>query len=305
MEKDILIIRSCENGFESFINSQINLKGYEVVEPYQIPIKKMTQSQLLRFKTRIPIFYEDLIGGWKNKINNYKMIIIFDNALTIQLVKYIASKNAKCDIRVWLWNRRNINKNLFSKYCSIYTFDEEFAVKNGYVYIPQFYFEGVINRVNNKDKVYYIGYDKDRYDVLKKISELFNNFGIEFEFTLKKAVDKHYDNEKQIHLVDEDIDYKDVLEEISNSSCILELNEKNQSGLTLRSLEALFGRKKLITNNKNIKSFDFYNPNDVFILDEDNEDSLADFIGGRYIDPPNDVMRKHTFDYWIEQITGE
>lgn len=36
---------------------------------------------------------------------------------------------------------------------------------------------------------------------------------------------------------------------------ILELNISGQSGLTLRTMEALFYHKKLITNNENVKNF--------------------------------------------------
>lgn len=306
MSKRILIIRSNENGFERFVTSRIKAKGYEVVEPYSIPIKKMNKIQLLRFRSRVPVLYKNLIGSWKDRIDDYDTVIIFDNALTIQLAKYIAAYNKQCDIKIWLWNRRNIDRNLFLKYCSIYTFDEDFAVENGYVFIPQFYFDDVIIKTNsNKSRVYYIGYDKDRYVALKRISRLFNHNGIEFKFILRKVANKEYCDENQIILVDKDIEYEDVLADISNSSCLLELNEKKQTGLTLRSLEALFGRKKLITNNKNIKNFDFYNSSNVFILGEDNEKSLVDFIGGTYIVPPDTVMEKHTFDYWFKQITGE
>lgn len=40
---------------------------------------------------------------------------------------------------------------------------------------------------------------------------------------------------------------------------ILKLNISGQSGLTLRTMEALFYHKKIITNNENVKNFHFKN----------------------------------------------
>ena len=306
MVNKTLIIKSSDNGFERFVTSYIESKGYDIAEPYQIAIDEMTKIQRLRFGSRIPVLYGDLISSWKDKINKYDTFVIFDNALTIQLVRYIASKNRESDIRVWLWNRRNIKKELYLKYCHIYTFDEDFAKDNGFTFIPQFYFNDAIDSESNgQPGVYYIGYDKERYSALEQLSELFQKYGINYQFILRKVPNKEYGMDTKIILTDRDVEYNKVLKDMSAYSCLLELNEESQTGLTLRSLEALFGRKKLITNNHNIINYDFYNKNNIFIIGEDKEQSLLEFINNRYMIPPKAVIDKYTFDYWIKQITGE
>lgn len=49
------------------------------------------------------------------------------------------------------------------------------------------------------------------------------------------------------------ISYQENLDNIRKSKCIVDVVQKGQIGLTLRPLESLFFKKKLLTNNKCIK----------------------------------------------------
>lgn len=54
--------------------------------------------------------------------------------------------------------------------------------------------------------------------------------------------------------------YEEVIQSVVNTNCILEVMQDNQEGATLRYLEAVVYNKKLLTNNKSITTFPFYNP---------------------------------------------
>ena len=54
--------------------------------------------------------------------------------------------------------------------------------------------------------------------------------------------------------------YTEVLSMVYNSNCIMEILQKGQSGASLRYFEAVCYNKKLLTNNKNIVDFPYYNP---------------------------------------------
>jgi len=47
----------------------------------------------------------------------------------------------------------------------------------------------------------------------------------------------------------------------------LDLVQGNQTGLSFRVFEAMALQKKLITDNKAIRNYPFYNPNNILILD--------------------------------------
>jgi spore maturation protein CgeB len=54
------------------------------------------------------------------------------------------------------------------------------------------------------------------------------------------------------------------------SKVILDINHPQQSGLTSRTFEALGAKRKLITTNKNIVEYDFYNDRNIYVLDRNN-----------------------------------
>ena len=95
--------------------------------------------------------------------------------------------------------------------------------------------------------------------------------------------------------------YEDVIKDIQKYECILELNLKEQEGFTLRTLEALFYKRKLITNNKNIKKFDFYNKNDFYVLGDEDR-SLKDFMDTRFKEIDDSLLENYTYDHWLNQI---
>ena len=75
--------------------------------------------------------------------------------------------------------------------------------------------------------------------------------------------DKSADGEKynqNINWIRKSIPYSNVLKNVSESNCILEILQNNQAGPSLRFFEAVFYNKKLLTNNCHIVDFPYYNP---------------------------------------------
>lgn len=49
---------------------------------------------------------------------------------------------------------------------------------------------------------------------------------------------------------------------------LIEVMDQNNSGITLRTLEAISYNKKLLTNNKKINHFEFYDPKYIHIFSD-------------------------------------
>ena len=69
-----------------------------------------------------------------------------------------------------------------------------------------------------------------------------------------------------------------------------------------RALEAMFYRKKLITNFKDIKEYDFYKKDNIFIIGEDDLNNIKNFVNTGYVDIPENIIKKYTIDGWIENF---
>ena len=63
-----------------------------------------------------------------------------------------------------------------------------------------------------------------------------------------------------IYCGDNFLKYQDVLEKSLQASCILEIVQDGQAALTLRPYEAVTYNRKLLTTNKTILKYKYYNP---------------------------------------------
>ena len=67
-------------------------------------------------------------------------------------------------------------------------------------------------------------------------------------------------------------------------------------------MEALFLERKLITNNTDIKNYDFYNHDNIFILGEDNINEIKEFINKPYKKIDQDIIDYYDFDQWLNRF---
>ena len=78
---------------------------------------------------------------------------------------------------------------------------------------------------------------------------------------------------------------------------------KNQKGLTLRDLEYVFQKVKLITNNRAIVNNHIYHKNNVFVIDQPNAEGIKEFLNLTYKPLSEDVVNAHRFDSFVQEIT--
>ena len=91
---------------------------------------------------------------------------------------------------------------------------------------------------------------------------------------------------------------------ISESRCILDSPQDGQIGLTIRVLEALGAKKKLITTNEDIKNYDFYKPENIYVYNGAFDyDSL--FFKSDFIELEDEVYRKYSLMNWLKCSLGD
>lgn len=242
------------------------------------------------------------LENWKKELDKYDTVIIHASRITSPVVKFISDKYPKIRIIVWYWNPVSKCEKL-EKYpeniCDRWTFDERDAKSYSLKYNTQYYFNDVkLNNQSIDNDVYFIGGDKGRLSMLIDLEKKLNNKGIKTNFHITKTSNKIDNNP----IFKERIDYSQNLNFISESKAIVDIVAKGQVGLTLRPLEAMFFNKKLITNDKSIINRDFYNKENIFILDYDNFDKIEYFINSPYIEIPSDILYRYDFNSWIRRF---
>lgn len=228
------------------------------------------------------------------------------------------NKEISCRVKnVFLWNPvSTINRTIYSKWeythylhrsgMQVFTFDGGDALRYGFHSINQVYRNPNFDMHETSDlsqvDVFYIGVDKHRTSILECLKEEFDKEDISYNIYIKK--DKHSVVSPKLTscYVDKLIPYEETLAMVSRSKCILEILQKRQAGMTLRTLEAVFLNKKLITNSKDIVNTPIYSPNNIYVIGNDEPRSIKEFLETPMTPLPSSIVRNYNIEHWIEQF---
>ena len=103
---------------------------------------------------------------------------------------------------------------------------------------------------------------------------------------------------------------KDVFQQaMMESEVIVDSIDPRQDGLTARCTWALGAGKKIITNNQSIKMYDFYSPEQIFVVEnasysKEIADNILSFAKSTYVMPVEIRQKIDSFriDNWMSQI---
>lgn len=109
-------------------------------------------------------------------------------------------------------------------------------------------------------QLYYCGTNSGRIFWLYRIWQNARERGIAVKYDLVgcQAFKEFFEKDTGIRFHESHVEYPQLLREMQRASCILDFTQSGQSGFTLRPYEAVVYNKKLLTNNKRIFDFQFY-----------------------------------------------
>lgn len=94
----------------------------------------------------------------------------------------------------------------------------------------------------------------------------------------------------------------EIIELMGKSTTVIDIHHPGQTGLTMRTIEVLGAKRKLITTNKDIVNYDFYSPNNILLVDRENIQIDMTFFQTRMTEVPPDVYYRYSIDGWISDI---
>lgn len=143
---------------------------------------------------------------------------------------------------------------------------------------------------------------------LKSYIKLFqSDYGNRFTYCLKRILKELIGREGEMpNLNDDLITTKSISpdkfrEYIAMSNIILDTQASYQDGLTARFMWALGANKRIITTNKAVADYSFYNKDFIFILDDNYED-LANFIITDVVVDYDTSVINYRIDNWLDTI---
>jgi hypothetical protein len=196
----------------------------------------------------------------------------------------------------------------------IYSFDAADSAKFGFKKSTNYVYLDKVNEVNfdTKYKVVTVSSFDKRFPLFNKIANQLAEKQINFKlifiskniwYKLYKYKQKHKDSiNSEIKFQSNKIDLQQVNQLYKDSLIILDLVQGFQSGLSFRVFEAMALQKKIITDNKAIANYDFYDPNNILIVEENNLQLNDDFFNKPYQPIPENIYNKYTVNNWVETV---
>lgn len=260
-------------------------------------------------------FPDDFMHQLKAIGNNDKVLLFSCQNLKELLV---LDKEISCPSKsVFLWNPLStINENFYSRWeyahylhrtkMRVCTFDDGDARAYGFELVNQVYrlpdAELQSERTRVSSDIFFICKDKRRSKAISDVLKEFDRQGITHDFYILR--DKHTKPRKELlpYYTDKLISYKDYCIKAMHSKCLLEILQKGQTGMTMRTLEALFFKKKLITTNPGIRTSRLYHPNNIYVLDGSESRTIRDFIDSDFHEYPDQIINQYDIRHWVKQF---
>lgn len=252
------------------------------------------------------------LGKWKHNLERYCEIVIEDSIFDYTPLEYIREIKPKIRVAFCFRNRVKAQighfmhpEELRKQFgCELWTYSQEDSTKYNMIKYNQFYLiskDILIKKPPIIYDLYFIGKDKHRMKKLIELKRKLDRFDLISKIEIVASSGIKYSGDEKLMLVPS-IPYNEVLNNVLQSRCVIDIVEDSNYGMTFRCLEAMVLKKKLLTNYVDIKDVDFYCKNNIFILGVDDESQLKEFIFSPFDDSIRNKLKTYSYQYFCKQI---
>ena len=167
-----------------------------------------------------------------------------------------------------------------------------------------FYFDMPEESVSvNENEVLYVGvYIKDRIQSLIRVVDALSKYDLTLNVNLFYGRKTSPFFHPHITFFSKGLNYAQYLTLTKKAAVLLDIKTIDHNGLSFRIFEAIKYQKKLITDNKSIKLYDFYHPNNFYVVENDLFEGLSDFLESDFVPLSEDIRQKYSFSNWVKNI---
>jgi len=250
--------------------------------------------------------YQSLINEVKD--NSYDIILIVRPDLFFDAQLTSLKKATNYFVAYYHDSINNIKRKseVIHFFDKVYSYEKADVENYNLEFLPNFiYFSEISNNYNQTNEVAFSVMSKDyRLNTLKKVAQFFRQNKLDYDFYV---MDKQDINDGLITFFSKRMNNETVVEHIKKSKIIVDIHKYGiQDGLTFRAFEAIGYRKKLITTNKDIKNYDFYNSNNIHVIDDVKNISIPlSFFETNYEEIPTELVEKYIVKNWVTTILAQ
>ena len=264
-------------------------------------------------------YYNKIIKETLQKEYDY-VFFIKGESISASNVRRLKQFHPEANFIIYHWDSiaNNSNaQNLLPYFDRVFSFDKIDCERLGLHFLPLFYTPDYAN-IPYYDKE--IKYDmlfvgtthSDRYKLVKRIEEQIIKMGglclTWFYFPskilyYKMKIQNSYLRQIPVHTFHFKPMSKELLLQLyAGSRIIIDVQHPKQTGLTMRCIETLGAKRKLITTNYYITEYDFYNPDNILVVDRNLPYVPEKFLNEPYRDTPKEIYESYSIKNWLSSM---
>ncbi|WP_345867264.1 hypothetical protein [Shewanella algae] len=315
----ILLITPEFFGYEHDIEKSLVKLGHKVDWFPHIHAPNNLYKALYRFMGFLmrPQYYRYILSKINLEADYDKIVVIKGEGVGLKLLTKFKALFPKAKLIFYNWDsfeNNSLNQKELAIYDKVKSFDSEDCEKNKEIeHLPLFYSNDF--KMNESVDTEYLFYfagtlHSNRYvDVNNIVSTVKNEqknylyFYCQSKsiFYLKKIFGKL---PKNLHISKVGFDKKSKKElrnMLLKSDCVIDICHHLQVGLTMRTIEALGMKKKIVTNNSSVINYDFYNKDNIYVIGK-SRCALDDFLRRPYSTVPDYIYKSYDIDNWVIRL---
>jgi hypothetical protein len=239
-------------------------------------------------------------------------------AMALPVLQELKHQQRSAVFLLYMWDSlelKKISDRVLKLFDCAYTFDRHDAKKFKMILLDLFFSQEYQKKRTEKIKydLCFVGtIHGDRYRILREIESISKKIGLRtyhyffmpsrILFWARKAFDRDFRRIKYSDVNFISLDAITISKKMAESVAIIDLSYKNQKGLSMRTFEVLAARKKLITTHSEVRNYDFFNSENIYVINKENIVLEKEFFLSSYKMLREDIYEKYSLKKWLETI---
>lgn len=320
--KRILFIGPKTFGYEREITARLQQLGAHVEYHDDRPSDKPAVKAAIRLlpalvRQKVRTYFERILAGANN---DYDFVFIIKlECMPLDILHALRAKLNRARFIYYSWDSVRNNPNFrgaASSFDALYTFDSEDASHDSRLKLRPLFFLNEYRQLPALPLKYdlcFVGtVHSDRYTLLCKIRDIAQRTGKSLNFymfvphkaiyRIRRIVSPAFWRSTQSEFAFSPLPKKEVHRLIAESRAILDFQHPGQTGLTMRTIEMIGARRKLVTTNALVRRYEFFRPENILVIDREHPELDPAFFETPYQELPHDLYEKYSLDGWLREI---
>ena len=322
-QTDLLILGGGFFNYAKEISRALTMRGRKVESFEDRPALDTVTKSLLRVAPNMvaaksEAYFERIIDKMRGKPIR-DVLVIKGEALTPKSIERLRAAMPQARFTLFFWDSyRNMTPDspkkvpLFDK---SFTFDPQDAQLDSRLnYRPLFFVDDYASlpRVNADIDLLFLGtVHSDRYAILRRLSQALPS-GVRLETILyfpsrlvygfRRVFDPTFWRARRDEFIFHPLDKSKIQSLIARARVVVDIERTVQCGFTMRTIEVLGAGKKLLTTNPKVAEADFFNANNIAIIDRRRPIVTSTFLESPYKPPSAEILKRYSLSGWLDEV---